>query len=119
LGFLLDWAQVTDLSTHIDKLAAELLELAVLGDLMFGLANGGRVGERFRHGFTLDFEGQAEIGTMAGLFGLMAATVRFATTTTGGSNRARAQVIELDDLFDYLCTLLFQGFQGLRHFDAS
>ena len=67
LRLLLDWPQVANLSTHVDKLTAELLEFAKLGDLPFGLVDSGRVGERFRNGLALDLEGQAEIGAVARL----------------------------------------------------
>jgi len=91
------------------------LEFAKLGDLPFGLVDSGRVGERFRNGLALDLEGQAEIGAVARLVGLMAAAVEFATTALGGSDGAAADIIQLDDLFDDLGTVLLQGFQGFRH----
>lgn len=106
---LLSGPQVADLSADVDKLTTELLKLAELGDLAFGLAYGGRVGKRFRHGFALNFESQAEIGTVDRLVRLMAAAVGLAAAASGGSNRPAAEVVELGELFDDLSTLLFQG----------
>jgi hypothetical protein len=101
---------VANLSIHVDQLTAELLEFAKLGDLTLGFVDGGWVGERFGNGLALNLGGQAEIGTVARLVGLMAAAVEFATTAFGGSDGAAAEVLQLDDQFDDLGALLLQGF---------
>jgi hypothetical protein len=88
-----------------------------LSDFSFGLSRCGLVGQGFGNRLAVDFEGQAEVGTVAWILGLIAMAVGFAASARGGSDRSTTQIAESRDLIGNVDALLFKEFQRLwgRH----
>ncbi len=110
---------MADLRIDVDKLANELFEPTELGDFTFGFKHGCGIGQGFCDSLACHLIGQAEVGAVGCLFGLMAAAVGLATAARGRRDGTAAKVVELNDLFDDLDTLLFEGFQGTWHHHMS
>src|SRR5271170_4864682 len=92
----------------------QALQFSEFGDFSFGLSRCGLVGQGLGNRLAVDLEGQAEMGTMAWILGLMAMAVGLATSASGGGDRATTQIAESRDLIGNVGALLFQGFQRLR-----
>ena len=112
---LLDGTQTADAGVELDEALSELLELAELGDLAFGLTDGGGGRQRLTDGVAIAFEGEPGVGAVARLAGLMAAAVGFATTARGEGNRTGAQVAELAELVEDFGALFLELIEGIGH----
>jgi hypothetical protein len=66
---------VADTGIDLNKLLTELLELAKFFDLSLRFPLMLRVGQRFGDRFASDLEGDAEVGAVGWLAGLMAMTI--------------------------------------------
>ena len=110
-------AHLTDLRVDLDKFLMQALQFPEFSDFSFGLSGRGLVGQCFGNGFAIDLVGQAQIGAMAWVFGLMTMAARFATSACGRSDRATTQVAQGSDLIGNANPFLFEGLQGLwnRH----
>ena len=95
---LLDKGEIESLVTVLRSLASE---------------RPGRSGQSDGDGLALNFEGEAEIGAMAGVVRLMAVAVGLAATARGGSNGTATQVAELGDLTGDLDVELIKGIHGI------
>jgi hypothetical protein len=96
---------------HVDLFGdVDQFEVEVQGD---GLSRCGLVGQGFGNSLAVDLEGQAEIGAVAWILGLMAMAVGFATSARGGSDRSTTQIAESRDLIGNVDALVFQEFQRL------
>ena len=89
------------------------LQLPEFSDLFSRLTDRQRIGQGFGNSFALDLIGQAKVGAMSGIIGLMAMAGRLATPALGGCNRSRTEVAQVGDLIDDVGTLLFQSFERL------
>ena len=89
------------------------LEFAEFLDFPLRLVDGGGIGQRHGDGLALHFEGEAEIGAMAGVVRLMAVAVGLAATARGGSNGTAAQIAESGDLIGNLDAALIKSIQGI------
>jgi len=76
----------------------ELLEGAKLGDLTLGLVYGGGTGQRFGNGFAVDLIGEAFVGTMNGLAGLMTPAVGLAAASRRAGDGTRSEIAESGNL---------------------
>ena len=108
-----DGRSLADLRIDLDQFLMQTLQFPEFSDFSFGLSRCGLVGQGFGNSLAVDLVGQAEIGTMAWILGLMAMAVRFATSASGGSDRSTTQIAESGDLTGNVGPLLFQGFQRL------
>jgi hypothetical protein len=107
LRFPLSRPRPADLGVGLDELATELLEFAELRHFPLGLVDRGGSRQGLGDRFTVHFIGEPEIGTVAGLSGLMASTIRLATAARGARNGTGTKVAELRNLLsDCLPTLL-------------
>jgi hypothetical protein len=90
------------------------LPKAVIGlHLTLRLVQFGRRGKGFGDGFSFHLAGQANVGAVSWLVGLMAPTVRFAAGAAGGGDGSAAKVGEAQDLLKNGAALLFQIDEGL------
>jgi hypothetical protein len=89
---------LTDLLIDFDQGLAQFLEVPELGDLLFGLIQGGPAGEGLGDGFTVCFGGELEMRAVPWVSGLSAVARRFATTAENNSDGPRTHVLELGDL---------------------
>src|ERR1019366_7768286 len=104
-------AQLADLRVDLDQFLMQVLQFPEFSDFSFGLSRCGLVGQGFGNSLAADLEGQAEIGTVAWILGLMAMGVWFATSARGGSDRSTTQIAESRDLIGNVDAPLFQEFQ--------
>src|ERR1017187_8511822 len=108
-----DWRSWQNLRVDLDQFLMQVLQFPEFSDFSLGLSRCGLVGQQFSSRLAVDLEGQAEIGTVAWILGLMAMAVRFATSARGGSDRSTTQIAESGDLIGHVDALLFQEIQGL------
>ena len=102
----LRWAHLTDLRVDLDKFLVQDLQFTEFGDLSFGLERRSLVGQGFRGGLAIDLVGQAQVGAVPRVFGLMAVAVGLATAACGGSDRATTQIAQGGDLIGDVGPLL-------------
>ena len=74
--------------------------------------NRGREG--FADGLSVDLARQTEVRAVTGLVGLMTTTVWLSTATVDGSDRAAAEITQLQNLHEDAGTLLFKGGEGVK-----
>jgi hypothetical protein len=106
---------LTDASVDSDQLAAQLLPLAILSDLVLCIAPGRGGGERFGDGLALAPEGQPEVGAVGWLTGQMTAAVGIAAASAGGGDGARTEITQLADLIEQCRAPVFEGIEGFTH----
>jgi len=114
---LFDRPPPADLLVDCDQLAAPLLEAAKFGDLVLGLADGGRGGQRLGDGFAGGLVGQAQVGALARIAGTGAMAPRFAAAADGTGDRAAPEVFEAGQRSEQGGPLGFHSLQrvGLRN----
>jgi hypothetical protein len=108
-----------DFFVYLQEGPAQLLKLAESGNLPFRLAPGSRAGKSFAHRLALHLMGQAEVGAMAGMVGLMTMTVGLAAAGGNAGDRTTTQVTELGDLAKQVGALALEGVQRLGHIRTS
>ncbi len=108
-------AQLADALIDRDQFGAELLEAAEGGHLALGLADLGGVGERLLDGLAVALEGEADLGTVAGMVVAGAGAVGLAAAAEGGMHRTAPEVAEVGDFEQDLGTARFEVGQGFGH----
>ena len=108
-------ALAADGEIDVEELAGELLELAVGGDFALGLAPGGLVGEALGDGFAVALVGEAPMGAVAGLAGLVAAAGGLAATAPGGGDGAGSEVTEGEEALEQGVALGLEIVEGVGH----
>jgi hypothetical protein len=104
-------AQLADLCVDLNQFLMQALQSPEFSDLSFGLSRCGLAGQGFGNSIAVELEGQAEIGTVAWILGLMAMAAEFATFASSGSDRSTPQIAPSRGLIGNVDALLFQKFQ--------
>ena len=99
----------------VEQLAGQLLEFAVGGDLTRGLAARGFVGQALGDGLAVTLIGEAPVGAVAGLAGLVAVASRLAAPAAGGGDRAGAEVPQGQQALEQRVALGFELVEGSGH----
>jgi len=94
----LDGPLLADLLVDFHESFGESLELAELGNLALGLANGGGAGEHLRLRLPPELISQSDVGAVTGVLSLCAVAVGFSTTAVNGNNASWPQVAKLAKL---------------------
>ena len=79
------------------------------------LAQFGWGGEGFRDGLPFLLAGEAKVGTVSGMVGLMAVTVRLAAGAARGGDRSAAKVGQSSHFLKDTAALLFQLMKRFSH----
>ena len=107
--------QLANLLVNLHEVLTQGLKTVELGDLPFGLAQGGRVGEGLCHRLALDLPGETKIRSMARMPRTMASTVGLATASGNAGDRAPAKVSQPGHLLNHLHSLSFQLGKSCGH----
>jgi hypothetical protein len=86
-----------------------------LGDFPLGLAEGRRIGKRFRDGLAIDFPQKAELRVVTRIVGPGAMAVGFTAAAGSGLDRPWAKIFEFQELSQQGGTLGFKSGQGKCH----
>ena len=113
--FLFRGASAADLLVDFQQLRRQLPKAVIGLHLALRLVQFGRRGKGLGDGLSLHLAGQANVGAVSGLVGLMASAVRFAAGAAGGGNGSAAKVGEAQHLLEDGAALLFQINQGWGH----
>jgi len=115
LWFVLGGPQAADLGIGLHKFTTELLKLAELRHLAFGLVNRGGSGQRFRDGLGVHLVGEPQIRAVGRLAGLMATATRLATSAGSTGDGTSAQISEFCNPLRDRHTSLLQFGKGMGH----
>jgi len=83
-----------------------LLKLPEASDLALGFALRRRGGKTLGNGLALQFVGEPQVGTMAGIARLMTVAIGIAATAAGGRDRTRTKIAQGGNLRQHLGTTL-------------
>jgi hypothetical protein len=111
----LERARLADLLVDLQQLLRQFTKAVIGLDLALCLLQRGRAGKGFGNCLSLYFTGQAEVRTMSGLMGLMAATRGLATAAAGSGDRSAAKVGQPEHFLEEGVALLFQLDEGIWH----
>lgn len=108
-------ASAADFLVDRKQLLREFAELLIGGHLALCLLQFGRRGKGLGDRLSFHLAREAKVRTMRGVGRLMTMTVRLATGTVGGANRATAKIRQFQDALQDGLALLFKLGEGLGH----
>jgi len=111
---MFDRAQLTYLLVDGYHLLAELLEAMKLGNLLLGFAKRRWIREGFGHGSARHSSGQAELRIVTRIVGFGAMAGWLSTAMGHRRNRTGPEVTQMEELFQELGSISFQGGESIR-----
>src|SRR5215831_11692359 len=106
---------MANLGIDFDELANELLEVAKLDNFAFGLFLSGRGRKGLAYRLAIYLVGQARVGTMHRLTGLVAVAISFTAAAAGIGDGATAQIAQSGELLGKVGAARFQILDRVVH----
>src|SRR5215472_11193010 len=106
---------MANLGIDFDELANELLEVAKLNNFAFGLFLSGRGRKGLAYRLAIYLVGQARVGTMHRLTGLVAVAISYTAAAAGMGDGATAQIAQSGELLGKVGAARFQILDRVVH----
>jgi hypothetical protein len=112
---LFDGAGAADLLIHVQQLLRQPTKAVIRLHLSLRLEPFGLTGKGFGDGLSVVLTGEAKVGAVSGMMGLMAVARRLAAGAPRGGDRSAAKVGQSDDFLEDVAALLLQLVERFRH----